>query len=136
MIALRPESRPQAQPSESDLPALIDTAGSGTAAFSLPERFGPETLYEKINGRADLYLSSGFASLKTQRFGVDEAAGAWVELYIYDMTTPENAFSVFSMQRREDAQAAGTVPNGYRTENAQFLVFLAFRTCHLSYFLV
>ncbi len=104
VIALRPESQPHAQPSSSGLPALIDTAGSAIAPFSLPERFGPDTLYEKINGRADLYLSSGFASLKTQRFSMDKTAGAWVEVFVYDMATPENAFSVFSMQRREDAR--------------------------------
>jgi len=121
VVALRPESHPQAQPAESGLPALIDTAGSGITTFSLPERFGPDTLYEKINGRADLYLSSGFASLKTQRFSVDKTAGVWVEVFVYDMATLENAFSVFSMQRREDAQAASIVPNAYRTENALFL---------------
>ncbi len=121
VVALRPESQPQAQPSGSGLPALIDTAGSGIAPFSLPERFGPDTLYEKINGRADLYLSSGFASLKTQRFSVDETTGVWVEVFVYDMVTPENAFSVFSMQRREGAQAAGIVTHAYRTENALFL---------------
>ena len=121
VVALRPESQPHTQPSGSGLQTLIDTAGSGIAPFSLPERFGPDTLYEKINGRADLYLSSGFASLKTQRFSMDKTGGAWAEVFVYDMATPENAFSVFSMQRREDAEAAGIVPNAYRTENAMFL---------------
>ena len=121
VVALRPESQPHTQPSGSGLQTLIDTAGSGIAPFSLPERFGPDTLYEKINGRADLYLSSGFASLKTQRFSIDKTGGAWAEVFVYDMATPENAFSVFSMQRREDAEAAGIVPNAYRTENAMFL---------------
>lgn len=121
VVALRPESQLHAKPSGSNLQALIDTAGSSVSPFSLPEHFGPDTLYEKINGRADLYLSSGFTSLKTQRFSIDSPAGAWVEVFIYDMATPENAFSVFSMQRREGAQAADSVPNAYRTENAQFL---------------
>jgi hypothetical protein len=44
-----------------------------------------------------------------------------VEVFVYDMATPENAFSVFSMQRREGAQAADIVPNAYRTENALFM---------------
>jgi hypothetical protein len=121
VVALRPESQSHAQPAESGLPALIDTAESGIAPFSPPERFAPDTLYEKINGRADLYLSSGFLSLDTQRFITDKTAGVWVEVFVYDMATPENAFSVFSMQRREGAQAAGIVPNAYRTENALFL---------------
>ncbi|MGA6925548.1 MAG: DUF6599 family protein [Desulfosarcina sp.] len=121
VVALRPESHPLALPPESDQSALIDTTGSEIVPFSPPERFGPDTLYEKINGRADLYLSSGFVSLNTQRFSMVQTAGVWVEVFVYDMATPENAFSVFSMQRREGAQAAGIVPNAYRTENALFL---------------
>ncbi|MCB2145192.1 MAG: hypothetical protein KQI81_01875 [Deltaproteobacteria bacterium] len=121
VVALRPESHQQALPSDPDQSAVVDTTGSKLAPFSPPERFGPDTLYEKINGRADLYLSSGFVSLSTQRFSMDNAAGNWVEVFIYDMATPENAFSVFSMQRREGARADGTVPNAYRTENALFM---------------
>jgi hypothetical protein len=121
VIALRPESRQFELPLESNRSVLIDTTGSGMQPFSPPERFGPDTLYEKINGRADLYLSSGFVSLDTQRFAMAGAAGAWVELFVYDMATPANAFSVFSMQRREGARADDTVPNAYRTENALFM---------------
>jgi hypothetical protein len=122
VVALRPESHPQSLAPPSDQQMLIDTTGTGLAPFSPPERFSPDTLYEKINGRADLYLSSGFVSLNTQRFNMDSTAGNWVEVFIYDMATAENAFSVFSMQRREDAQAADIVPNAYRTENALFMV--------------
>ena len=122
VVALRPESHQQSLAPASDQRALIDTTGTGMAPFSPPERFGPDTLYEKINGRADLYLSSGFVSLNTQRFSMDSTAGNWVEVFVYDMATAENAFSVFSMQRREGAQAAGIVPNAYRTENALFMV--------------
>jgi hypothetical protein len=121
VVALRPESHQQSLAPASDQRALIDTTGTGMAPFSPPERFSPDTLYEKINGRADLYLSSGFVSLKTQRFSMHESAGVWVEVFVYDMATPENAFSVFSMQRREGAQAAGIAPNAYITENALFL---------------
>jgi hypothetical protein len=121
VVALRPESRQQALSSEADQSAIVDPTGSKMVPFSPPERFGPDTLYEKINGRADLYLSSGFVSLATQRFSVDGAAGVWVEVFIYDMATPENAFSVFSMQRREGARADGAAPNAYRTENALFM---------------
>jgi hypothetical protein len=37
------------------------------------------------------------------------------------MATPENAFSVFSMQRREGARAIDVVPDAYHTENALFM---------------
>jgi hypothetical protein len=47
-------------------------------------------------------------------------------VFIYDMGTVENAFSVFSMQRREGAQASDIVPNAYHTENALFMVHKQF----------
>jgi len=81
----------------------------------------PETLYEKINGRADLYLEAGFVSLNAQRFTTQTSSDQFVELLVYDMATPENAFSVFSMQRREEARDDDIIPNAYRTDNALFM---------------
>lgn len=124
--ALRPEAYRQALAPQSDQATLIEATASGIRPFSPPERFGPDTLYEKINGRADLYLASGFASLSTQRFSPDDASGAWVEVFVYDMTTPANAFSVFSMQRREGARPDDVLPNAYRTENALFMTHANF----------
>ncbi len=121
VIALRPQSHQHAMTPESDQMALIDTTDSGIAPFSHPKRFNPDTLYEKINGRADLYLSSGFVSLSTQRFAMDKTTGSWVEVFVYDMATPANAFSVFSMQRRDGARTDDMIPNAYRTENALFM---------------
>jgi len=121
VIALRPGAYQQTQNLMSEPQALVDTGDSGIVSFSPPERFTADTLYEKINGRADLYLSSGFVELETQRFSRDPASGRWVEMFVYDMATPENAFSVFSMQRREGARPDDIAPNAYRTENALFL---------------
>ncbi|WP_155318709.1 DUF6599 family protein [Desulfosarcina alkanivorans] len=127
VVALRPESHGREPSRVRDEPALIDTTGSEITPFSPPERFNADTLYEKINGRADLYLSSGFVSLNTQRFALkNDAASAWVEVFIYDMGTPENAFSVFSMQRRTGARATDGIPNGYRTDNAVFMAHARF----------
>jgi hypothetical protein len=121
VVALRPDLHPQAPSSGPERPLLIDAADAGIEPFSQPERFTPETLYEKINGRADLYLSSGFVGLETQRFTADPAAGTRVEVFVYDMGTPENAFAVFSMQRRKGAASDDITPNAYRTENALFM---------------
>ena len=75
----------------------------GQSPLSPPETFDAATLSDKINGKAELYLSAGFVRLQSQRF-TDEATGeVWMEAFVYDMQTPQNAFSVFSAQRREDA---------------------------------
>ena len=125
VVALRPESHLLDQ-LHSQQSLLVDVPDSGLVPFSPPERFSPESLYEKINGRADLYLASGFVALETQRFSLDAATGSWVELFVYDMASPENAFSVFSMQRRQDARPTELVPNAYRTENALFMAHANF----------
>ncbi len=122
VVALRPDSRQQAPSPDAGPLVPLDAAKSGIVAFSGPERFGPDTLFEKINGRADLYLDAGFVSLSTQRFAVDSASDRWVELFVYDMATAENAFSVFSLQRRDGARDDDALPNAYRTENALFMV--------------
>ena len=122
VIAMRPAAQAPLAETAMALPPLVDTAGSDIAPFSASERFTPETLYEKIDGRADLYLASGFVSLSAQRFSPRGNSGSWVEVFAYEMATPANAFSVFSMQRRDGARADDLAPSAYRTQNALFLV--------------
>lgn len=86
------------------------------------ENYSPETLFEKINGKAPLYLESGFIRLQSQRFVHNSNTALWFEVFIYNMTTDLNAFSVFSTQRRPDT---GNNPSlkkfrNYITENGIF----------------
>ena len=86
------------------------------------ETFDAQNLSDKINGKAELYLSAGFVGLNSQRFKDKKDAGLWFEAYLYDMGSGQNAFSVFSAQRREGAAALDLTPYAYRTQNAIFLV--------------
>ncbi len=122
VVALRPGAHVAVQTPPSAQTPLIDVADSGIVPFSPPERFDPDTLYEKINGRADLYLSSGFVSLATQRFAAAPNADQWVELFVYDMKNAQNAYSVFTMQRREDAKNVDLGTPAYETQNALFAI--------------
>jgi hypothetical protein len=45
----------------------------------------------------------------------------WFEMFVYDMGTARNAFSVFSMQRRGDLEAGGPTRFAYATPNGWFL---------------
>jgi hypothetical protein len=98
---------------------LRSQAPAGYESLSATERYAPETLYEKINGKAPLYLESGFVQLTTQRFINSSEQNLWMEIYLFDMGKAANAFSVFSVQRREDAEAVGIFPVsfGYKTSN-------------------
>ncbi len=94
----------------------------GLSPFTAPEIFESENLSDKIDGKAELYLSSGFVRLVSQRFRDEKAPDVWIEAYVYDMANGRNAFAVFSSQRREDAEALDLTPYAYRTPNAIFLV--------------
>jgi hypothetical protein len=110
------------------VPSLSPTAKSiiplppGMEPLTSPEIFDPQTLSDKINGKAELYLSAGFVSLASQRFKDKDGSNLWVEAYIYDMGNGQNAFSVFSAQRREGAASLDLTPYAYRTQNALFVV--------------
>lgn len=101
--------------------SFADLAPAGTRPLSPAELFDPDTLSDKINGKAELYFSAGFRSLTAQRFALVMDPTLWFELFVYDMGTARNAFSVFSMQRRGDLTAGGPTPFAYATPNGRFL---------------
>jgi hypothetical protein len=106
-------------PPASDENQLISLP-SGQSPLSPLEAFDAETLSDKINGKAELYLSAGFIRLHSQRFTNEAAGDAWMEVFVYDMQSAQNAFSVFSAQRRDDARTLDLGPHAYQTQNAIF----------------
>jgi hypothetical protein len=94
----------------------------GLSPLTPDERFDRDTLSDKIDGKAELYLSAGFLRLNCQRISLADQPGAWIEVFIYDMGSVENAYAVFSAQRRADAVMMDLAEFAYRAENAVFLV--------------
>src|ERR1035437_8722592 len=92
------------------------------AALSAPETFAPDDLFNKIDGKADLYLTAGFVQLRCQRFALKATNDVWMEWFVYDMGAQPQAFSVFSLQRRGEAQALDLTEFAYQTQNALFFV--------------
>jgi Family of unknown function (DUF6599) len=114
-----------------DLPAALASSGStavdlgrllpaGFTNMTPLEHFDAETLYVKINGKAELYLPAGFAELTTLRFVSTTDENLWAEIYLYDMAAPTGAFSVFSAQRRLDVDNLSITRFAYRSQNAVF----------------
>ncbi len=108
--------------SKDDQTALSSLVPTGFEALSKTGVYNPENLYEKINGKAPLYTESGFGKLSTQRFVSTADESLWAELYVYDMGTVKNAFSVYSVQRRAEAAPFGPMRFAYRTANALYFV--------------
>lgn len=113
-------------PSAIDQPE-VETSGIETyvpdafGVMSPPEVFEEGTLSDKINGKAELYLSTGFRKMTAQRFVSKSDASLWFEVYVYDMGSGENALSVYSVQRRPEAAPLEGVQKAYATANGIFL---------------
>lgn len=91
-----------------------------------PERYDGANLSDKINGKAELYLAAGFRSLTARRFSPKQLPDQWVEAFFYEMQDASAAFSVYSMQRREDASPLNVIRFSYETSNALFLAHGAY----------
>jgi hypothetical protein len=116
-LAWREQSKNQIQP-----PEIEKEAVEGVVPISPIEKYNAENLSDKINGKADLYLSAGFRSLESRRFGMTADKARWMERYVYDMGGRRNAFSVFSAQRRQDAEQMALASHAYLSANGLFLV--------------
>ncbi|MGF1508958.1 MAG: DUF6599 family protein [Myxococcota bacterium] len=67
-------------------------------------RFGPDDLYEKINGRESYYKSFGFEQLYFVGIRHDSDPTLTVDVEIYDQGTPENALGAFSGELAEGSE--------------------------------
>jgi hypothetical protein len=107
-------------PQDVDLAALLpeETAlGEWTIAEG-PVEFGPEDLYDYLNGAAERYLSYGFVRALHLRyeFGGDDRSG--ITLDLYDMGSDLGAFGIYSMGRRPDSLASDWGTDGSAGGNA------------------
>ena len=91
-------------------------------SLSPAESFGPENLSDKINGKAELYLSAGFVRLVSQRFAIEDEPSAWMEAFIYDMGSPRGSYAVYSLQKRSESKELQLGDYGYGTENSLYIV--------------
>jgi len=84
------------------------------------ETYNSANLYEKIDGKADLYLNNGFASLQCRRFSGKSVKDRWAEVYLYDMADGENAFAVYSLQKRSEGVPLDWAQFGYSTSDSAY----------------
>lgn len=113
-----------AVPESEILADLGSLTPAGFETLSKTEIYDSENLYEKINGKAALYLDSGFKKLFTRRFVNKDDENLWMELFVYDMGNIANAFSVYSTQKRPDVETLSfAYPRfHYKTGNGLYFV--------------
>ena len=111
---------------------VLWTSGAGAKEFKFPEingwkqsgeiqTFIPKTLFEYINGAADLYIIYDFQELKVAEYKNEKKASVTVE--IYEHKTPTHAFGIYSQERLPDANIVDVGAQGYIENNVlNFLI--------------
>jgi len=104
-----------------EVPVIIELLPDGYTPLTPLEIYDADTLYEKINGKADLYLNSNFGQLYCRRFSRTGQPELWLEIFIYRMADSQDAFAVYSQQRRTQGIALSFTRFAYQTKDAVFL---------------
>ena len=92
------------------------------------ESFGPENVYEKINGKDHLFLGHGFEALAVTRVAVEGGEDSF-EMFVYDMGEPENAFGVYASLRTDDPAWRHEGVMGLAGANAIFFIKSKYYVC-------
>ncbi len=85
------------------------------------ESYNADNLHEKINGRAPAYFEFNFQQLTYRSFVVSGQRGQFIDVYLYRMDTPINAFGIFSIERAPNGEPIDFALDGYRSEMGYFL---------------
>ncbi len=79
------------------------------------QTFIPKTLFEYINGAADLYIIYDFQKLKVAEYQNGKKASVTVE--VYEHKTPTHAFGIYSQERIPNANFIDVGGQGYIENN-------------------
>ncbi len=86
---------------EISLPAEV----AGWKSDGKEKEYNSGTLFDYIDGAAELYLAYGFQGLRTRKFEKLKQPSITVELY--EMASPEDAYGVFSFERQDESAGIG-----------------------------
>lgn len=102
--------------SPSDLKEFVFPAITGWKQSGEIQTFSPKTLYEYIDGAADLYLMYDFQELKVAEYQNEKRGSVTVDVYFHK--TPIHAFGIYSQERLPDANFINVGAQGYVESNA------------------
>ncbi len=89
--------------------------------FDEVKRYTPESLYEIINGGAELYLAYDVVALNFVSLINKADSGQYIELSIYDMGSPINAFGIFSVERPPGMKYLNLGRTGYQSDGNYYI---------------
>jgi hypothetical protein len=82
-----------------------------------PQHYLPESLFEYIDGAAEIYLSYDFRELIVGQFKKKDTSSS-LTLEIYDMQNAKNAFGIYSAERYPESRFLPVGLEGYIEEGA------------------
>jgi hypothetical protein len=85
------------------------------------EHFTPERLYEHINGRAEFFLAYGVVQMSFAAYTYPTDTATFIDVCLYDMGHPSNAFGVFTAERPKAFQPIDVNRAGYRSGGSLFI---------------
>jgi len=104
---------PQAPAAPPDLAALLPDL-EGWRRDGGGQLFGPDTLFEHINGAAENFLACGFELLAVQDYAGKAGQSLSAEIYFHG--TPDNAFAIYSSERPQAGDYLELGSEGYAEE--------------------
>jgi len=103
--------------------ALLPTPDGG--AWTPPQQiatYNPGNLWEKIDGRAEQYLTFEFERLIFGTYRLAADPGSSVDCYVYEMHDPLKAFGIYQTERSGHPELAKVGKEGYRTKGSLFFI--------------
>lgn len=79
------------------------------------ERYTEANLYEKIDGRSELFHAYDVTAMTCVTFTRADNPSEFIDVYLYDMTTPLGAFGVYSVERPSGSKPIAAGDGGHRT---------------------
>ena len=98
-----------------DLKAFVFPEVGGWTRSEEIQTFLPKTLFEYINGGADLYLTYDFQELNVAEYSNEKKSSVIIEVYRHK--TPIHAFGIYSQERLSDANFLNIGAQGYIETN-------------------
>ncbi|TFH28654.1 MAG: hypothetical protein E4G97_08590 [Deltaproteobacteria bacterium] len=103
---------PGAPAANSGNPVLDLLTAKGEWKLLEPVRtFGPDTLYEEIDGEAELVLPYGMDRMTVAVLGTTARPGSEVRLEMYQMASPRDAYGIWSQYRYPDQEVLPIPPS-------------------------
>lgn len=100
--------------------ALEGLTPEGYTQKSLVERYTPINMYDKIDGRSELFHAYNVSAMTFVTYSKSDDINKFFDVFLYDMTTPLGAYGVFSVERWPGYEPLPIGDGGYQTENSLY----------------